>query len=69
MSSIGSALMRIGIATERSVVPLYYHRETGKLVVAGIDKTNGGAIILDERGHVGAMFKTKRDALASINHI
>lgn len=62
--SIASALS--GISTHRDVVPVYYHRTTGTFIVTGVQRTKGGAFVVDADGRVGKLFPSKKDALASI---
>ena len=62
--SIVSALTRI--STHRDVVPVYYHRTTGTFIVTGVQRTKGGAFVVDADGRVGKLFPSKKDALASI---
>lgn len=64
MSSIATALQ--SISPDRELVALYYHRPTDCLIVTGIAKSNGGAMIVDASGQIVRTCSSKREALASL---
>ena len=62
--SLSSALE--SVSAHRDVVPLYYIRSKNLLIVTGLAKTNGGAIIIDDAGQIVGAMPSKRAALAAI---
>lgn len=62
--SLSSALE--SVSAHRDVVPLYFVRSKNVLIVTGVAKTNGGAIIMDDAGQILGACSSKRAALAAI---
>lgn len=62
--SLSSALQSVG--AHRDVVPLYFVRSKNVLIVTGLAKTNGGAIIMDDAGQIVCACASKRAALAAL---
>ena len=54
------------VCKHREVVPAYFVRSTGHIIVTGVAGSNGGAIIFDQLGNIVMACASKRDALASI---
>ncbi len=65
MSNIAVALQTI--SPHREVVPVYFIRSTGTWIVAGLSKTHGGAVLVDDHGQIVSAFASKRAALRSID--
>lgn len=65
MSNIASALRAIN--THQDLIPMHFVREAGVFVIGGIQKTNGGAIVVDCDGRERGFYHTKREALDALN--